>query len=98
MEIAVIGNDEFVTGFALAGVRNIYPAVDNLEEKVEHVMKQPDVGILVMQQEQFKSLDNKTKKMLEKAVKPVLVLVSEEAGGGDIRKMIERSLGVDLWK
>ena len=95
MEIAVIGNDEFVTGFALAGVRTVYPVEENVEEKVEQVLKQPDVGILVMQQEQFKSLNNKTRKMLEKIVKPVLVVVSEEKQV-DIRQMMKRSFGVNL--
>ncbi|TAL48191.1 V-type ATP synthase subunit F [archaeon] len=97
MEIAVVGNDDFVTGFALAGVRNVYSAEDSLDEKVGEALKQGNTGILVMQQEQFKSLNNKTKKLLEKTVKPVLVLVSEKGKEEDIKKMIKRSLGVDLW-
>jgi len=98
MEIAVIGNDDFATGFALAGVRYYFTSETNLDEKVEEALQYPEVGVLVMEEEQFKSLNNKTRTMLEKLVKPVLVLISDKGKETDIREMIKRSLGVDLWR
>ena len=95
MEIAAVGNDDFVTGFALAGVRHVFSAENNLDEKVEEALKNPDIGVLVMEENQFQSLSNKNKKMLERLVKPVLVLISAE--GSDIRNRIKKSLGIDLW-
>lgn len=97
MEIAVVGNDDFVTGFALAGVRHIFSAENNIDEKVEEVLRGSDIGVLVMEESQFQKLNNKNKKVLEKLVKPVLVLISAE-GSSDIRDKIKRSLGIDLWK
>lgn len=96
MQIAVVGNDDFVTGFALAGVKYIFTSETDLDEKVEEALKHNEIGVIVMEQEQHNSLNIKTKKKLEKLVKPVLVIVSEE-GKKDIRGMIKRSLGVDLW-
>jgi len=98
MEIAVIGNDDFVTGFALSGVRHYFTSEANLDEKVEEALKYEEIGVLVMEEEQFKSLNSKTRKMLEKLVKPVLVLISDKGKETDIREMIKRSLGVDLWR
>ncbi len=98
MEIAVVGNDDFVTGFSLAGVRYYFTSETNLDQKVEEVLKYDEIGVLVMEEEQFKSLNSKTRKMLEKLVKPVLVLVSDTGKETDLRQMIKRSLGVDLWR
>jgi V/A-type H+-transporting ATPase subunit F len=98
MEVAIVGNDDFVTGFALAGVRYTFTAETNLDERVEEALRHDDIGVLVMEEEQFKSLNTKTRKMLSKLVKPVVVLISEKGGEADIRGMIKRSLGVDLWR
>lgn len=98
MEIAVIGNDDFTTGFALAGVRHAFTAENSLDEKVEEALKFPEIGVLVVEEEQFNALNVKTKKMLEKLVKPVLVLVSDRGKETDLRDLIKRSLGVDLWQ
>ena len=98
MEIAVVGNDEFVTGFALAGVKNTFSAERNLEKEVEKVLQLKEIGILIMEQDQFNSMNNKTKKMLEKMVKPVLITISDKGRETDIRDMIKRTIGVDLWK
>lgn len=98
MEIAVVGNDDFITGFALAGVRYYFTAETNLDEKVEEALKYNEIGVLVMEEEQFQSLNPKTRKSLEKLVKPVLVLISEKGKETNIRELIKRSLGVDLWK
>lgn len=98
MEIALVGNDDFVTGFALAGVRYTFVSETNLDEKVEEALKYDEIGVLVMEKEEFNSLNNKTKKVLEKLVKPVLVLVSDKGEKSSIREMIKRILGVDLWQ
>jgi V/A-type H+-transporting ATPase subunit F len=98
MEIAVIGNDEFVTGFSLAGVKNTFSTEENLEKEVEKVLQLKEIGILIMEQDQFNSMNNKTKKMLEKLVKPVLVTIYDKGKETDIRDMIKRTIGVDLWK
>ena len=50
MEIAVIGNSEFILGFRLAGIHKTY-AAENDEKLVEHitsVLQDTDVGILVL--------------------------------------------------
>ncbi len=96
MEIAVIGNDDFVTGFALAGVRNIYSGESDLDSKVDEALQNGEIGVLVMEESQFQALSSKNKRVLEKLVRPVLVLVSME--GSDIREKIKKSLGIDLWR
>ncbi len=98
MEIAVVGNDDFVTGFALAGVKHIFSAEGNLEKEVEKILQLKDVGILVMEENKFNSMDTRTKKALEKLVKPVLITISDKGEKTKIKEMIKRTIGVDLWK
>ncbi len=100
MEIAIVGADDFVTGFALAGVRHTYVAEDaeTLEKELDKVMQMNEIGILVMEEDQFNTLGFKRKTALEKMVKPVLITISDKGKETNIREMIKRSIGVDLWK
>ncbi|MBI2076744.1 MAG: V-type ATP synthase subunit F [Euryarchaeota archaeon] len=51
MELAVVGDPLFVLGFRLAGVRKTFEASDapGLQQSVRSAMKDPDVGVLVME-------------------------------------------------
>lgn len=98
MQIAVIGNDDFVTGFRLAGVTNVFASEKNLEEKIEQALLNEKIGILVLEEDSFNLLNNRVRKRLDKLVKPVVVTVSDKGKETNLREMIKRSLGVDLWK
>jgi len=98
MEIAVIGNDDFVTGFQLAGVRNTFAVEKNIDEKILDVLDNNEIGILVLEEKDFDGLKHKTKTMLEKRITPVVITLSSEGKETDLKEMIKRSVGVDLWK
>lgn len=97
MQIAVIGNDEFVTGFRLSGVSHVFSSEKALDESVKDALKIKEIGVLVIEEGSFNALSNKTKKLLERIVKPVIVTVSDKEKETNLREMIKRSLGVDLW-
>ena len=98
MQVCVVGNDDFATGFRLAGVRNIYISDEKSDEKVEEALENGDIGILVMEQEDYDKLSHRTRTKLEKLVTPVVVTVSRSGKETDLRSLIKRSVGVDLWK
>lgn len=98
MQIAVVGTDEFVTGFRLAGVKYVYAVEENMENMIDQVVNQREIGILVLEESAFNRLNNKTRKRLEKLIRPVLVTISDKGQPTNLREMIKRSLGVDLWK
>lgn len=99
MKIAVLGNDDFVTGFRLSGVKNVF-AVEGkeLNEKVEEIIGEQKIGILVMDEEEFGSLTHAVKKKLDKVVTPVVVTLSSAGKESNLREMVKKSIGVDLWK
>jgi len=96
--LAVIGTEEFTLGFMLAGVRDIF--VDHNPQTTEKIIDEldKDIGILVMQQESFDGLPDYTREDLIKSVKPVVVTLSKKGDGGQLREMIIKSIGVDLWE
>jgi len=100
MEIAVIGNSEFILGFRLAGINKTY-AADSDEKLVMHinnVLEDPEVGILVLSSHDMARVPLRLQVTLEESVQPTVIALGEEEGGVSMRERIKRSVGVDLWK
>jgi V/A-type H+-transporting ATPase subunit F len=100
MEIAVIGNSEFILGFRLAGIHKTY-AAENDEELTEHitsVLQDTDVGILVLNSSDMEKVSRRLRTTLEDSVRPTVIAIGGEVGGLSMRERIKRSVGVDLWK
>ena len=100
MEIAVIGNSEFILGFRLAGIRKTYAAEsdERLNEQITSVLQDEDVGILVLNSSDMERIPRKLRATLENSVKPTVIALGGEEGGLSMRDRIKRSVGVDLWK
>jgi V/A-type H+-transporting ATPase subunit F len=100
MEIAVIGNSEFILGFRLAGIRKTYAAEseEKLNEQITSVLQDEDVGILVLNSSDMERIPRKLRVTLENSVKPTVIALGGEEGGLSMRDRIKRSVGVDLWK
>ena len=98
MKVAVVGSDDFVMGFQLAGVEHIYPVKKEYDAVVGKILEDCDMGILIMEDACFQKLGQRTKDGLERMATPVLVTISEKGGEEDIRKQIKKSIGVDLWR
>lgn len=99
-EIAVVGSSDFTTGFRLAGVRKFRTVADDekaeaLDEAVETVLEDDDVGIVVMHDEDLSHLSRGTRESVETSVEPVLVTLGGGAGSG-LREQIKRAIGIDL--
>ena len=100
MEIAVIGNSEFILGFRLAGIRKTYAAENEakLTEYINGVLGDNEVGILVLNNSDMNRIPGRLRTQLENSVKPTIIAIGGEEGGLSMRERIKRSVGVDLWK
>ena len=97
MEIAVIGSDEFVLGFRLAGIRRVFVAnSDNYQEKMLEAMSQPTIGILAVDAKDLDNLSFQTSQKVMDSSQPVVVPVGGD--DGDLREKVKRAIGVDLYK
>ncbi|MHC1631711.1 MAG: V-type ATP synthase subunit F [Methanotrichaceae archaeon] len=99
MQIAVVGSSDAVIGFALAGIRKTYEATseDDMISKIDDVMADPDVGILVLNQADFNKLPSRTQSTLTESVKPTVISIGTEEST-EMREKIKKAIGVDLWK
>jgi V/A-type H+-transporting ATPase subunit F len=100
MEIAVVGNADFVTGFLLAGVRKTFIATDaDLEPTIKGILRDRDIGILIMNSDDVEKLSIPLQMALDDSIEPTVVSIG---GMGEerthLREKIKRSVGVDLWK
>ena len=99
MEIAYVGGSESVLGFNLAGVKKSYAA--NTEEemvsKINVVMADSNVGILVLKQSDYNKLPKRLQEQLSDSIKPTVIAIGTEQST-EMREKIKRAIGVDLWK
>ena len=97
MDIAVIGSDEFVLGFRLAGLRRVFVATpENYQETLLKAMEEPDIGVLAADGKDLDLLTPNVKTRVMDSIQPVVVPVGR--GETDLREKVKRAIGVDLYK
>jgi V/A-type H+-transporting ATPase subunit F len=97
MEIAVIGSEEFVLGFRLAGLRRVFVATpEDYEKKMLEAMSTESVGILAADAKDLQLLSPQLRQRVMNTIRPVVVPVGKDEG--DLREKVKRAIGVDLYK
>jgi V/A-type H+-transporting ATPase subunit F len=99
MEIAFIGSSNSVLGFNLAGVKKSFAAdtEDQLVSKINEVIADPKVGILVLRQTDYNRLPKRLQEQLSELNRPTVISIGTEQST-EMREKIKRAIGVDLWK
>jgi len=99
-KIAVIGDTDFNIGFRLVGIRDIYDVEsdEDVVKAVEDVMKEKDIGVVIIRHDFLKKLPFALRKEVDESVEPTSVAVGGEGGAEEIRETIRRAIRVDLWK
>jgi len=97
MDIAVLGNDEFVLGFRLAGVKRVYTTAEkDYEHKILELIGDSSIGVLAVSSSDLERLSPLSRKKVLDSIAPVVVPVGK--GEGDLREKVKRAIGVDLYK
>ncbi|NLL94303.1 MAG: V-type ATP synthase subunit F [Thermoplasmatales archaeon] len=97
MDIAVIGSEEFVLGFRLAGLRRVYVAdAANYRERILEAMAEPSIGILAVDGKDLENLPHNIRQRVMDSIQPVVVPVGSDES--DLREKVKRAIGVDLYK
>ena len=98
MELAAIGNEDFVLGFKLVGVRKTFIVPDeDLEARITEVMEDKDIGVLILHADSLAKVTSVFRKKLIDSPKPVVISVGEEEEE-DLRGKVKRAIGVDLYR
>lgn len=99
LELAVVGDNEFVLGFELIGIKKIFEAesVQKVKDSFSAVMNDKNIGIIVTNDNALQKLDPVLRRTIENSITPVVVVLSTKAGGQEnLREMIKKAIGIDL--
>lgn len=98
MDIAVWGDEHFILGFQSAGVKHAFRAEQDVHRTFESIMQRDDIGLLIMENTAFERLPERLKERALTQVRPTVIVLSHDVSAEEnLRLMIRRSLGIDVW-
>jgi V/A-type H+/Na+-transporting ATPase subunit F len=97
MDVAALGNEEFVIGFRLGGVKRTYVCqADMYEKTILELIADPTIGVLTIDSNDIDKMSPTTRKKVMESIAPVVVMIGSKEG--DLREKVKRAIGVDLYK
>jgi len=96
--MAVLGSTEFIVGFELAGIKDTIEVSDNPINDINKFKEKKEHGVVVIEENIMENLDKHEKIDVEDSVDPVFIPVSTKAEQDSLKRLIKKSIGVDLWK
>ncbi|MBI2664702.1 V-type ATP synthase subunit F [Candidatus Woesearchaeota archaeon] len=95
MEIAVIGKEDFCLGFRLAGIKKITETTD-AAQAISEMKADESIGIVILDENLYQELDADSRAAIEDSIKPIFIALSQKATEDSLKKMIRKSIGVEL--
>ena len=95
MELAVIGKEDFCLGFRLAGVKKVLET-DKPGQAIRQLKQDASVGVAIFDENLAAMLDEDEKQELEDSLRPVFISLSTKASEESLKRMIRKSIGVEL--
>jgi len=97
VSMCVLGGNEFIVGFQLAGIREIIEVSNEPLKDIEELKKRKDIGIVVIDEKIMDNMEEHHKQDVEDSVDPVFIPVSTKLEQDSLKRLIKKSIGVDLW-
>ena len=98
VKIAVVGSNEFVVGFQLAGIKDVIEVTGNYFNELKNLKNTKEIGIVVVDEKIIENLELHQRMEIEASVDPVFIPVSTKIEQDNLKGLIKKSIGVDLWK
>ena len=98
LKLAVIGGSEFVVGFQLAGIKDVIEVTSNYFNELKNMKNRKDVGIVVVDEKIMEKLEMHQRAEIEASIEPVFIPISTKVEQDSLKRLIKKSIGVDLWK
>lgn len=93
-KIIACGNEEFTLGFELVGIQ-----AKPISEIEKLIKKNSQIGVIIIDKQDYETLNLKLKNQITKLIKPIVVILSkEDIKGGNLKKAVIKAFGVDLLK
>ena len=98
VKTAVLGSNEFVVGFQLAGIKDIIEVSDNPINDINKLKERKELGVVIIDETIMEGLDKHDRIDVEDSVDPVFIPISTKVEQDSLKRLIKKSIGVDLWK
>ena len=98
VRIAAAGPSEFIVGFQLAGIKDTIELKQDPFNEVMELKSRKDIGIIMVDENMMDKLELHQRMEIESSVEPVFIPVSTKVEQDSLRRLIKKSVGVDLWK
>ena len=98
VKTAVLGSNEFNVGFQLAGIKEIIEVSNNPIKDINNFKNNKEVGIVVIEEKIMEGLEKHERIEIEDSVDPVFIPISTKVEQDSLKRLIKKSIGVDLWK
>ncbi len=98
VKLAVAGTSEFIVGFQLAGIKSVIEIGDKPFNELKSLRGRKDVGIVIVDEKIIDGLEPYQRFEIEDCIEPVFIPVSTKVEQESLKRLIKKSIGVDLWK
>ena len=98
VKIAVAGSNEFVVGFQLAGIKDTIEISNNPMDDINKLRESKEHGVIIIDEMIMENLDKHDRISVEDSVDPVFIPVSTKVEQDSLKRLIKKSIGVDLLK
>ena len=96
--MAVLGSNEFIVGFQLAGIKDTIEVSDNPINDINKFKEKKEHGVVVIEEKIMENLDKHERIDVEDSIDPVFIPVSTNVEQDSLKRLIKKSIGVDLWE
>lgn len=98
VKTAVLGSNEFIVGFQLAGIKDTIEVSSNPLDDINKLKEKKELGVVIIDEKIMENLDKHDRIDVEDSVDPVFIPVSTKVEQDSLKRLIKKSIGVDLWK
>ncbi|MGM5482365.1 MAG: V-type ATP synthase subunit F [Nanobdellota archaeon] len=97
-EIAIVGGERFRLGFQVAGITKAFTLSEEFpDQTIRELIDNPEIGLILMSENSANKLSTEITEEITNSVQPVFLVISEGDSNENLRKLIKKSIGVDLW-
>ena len=95
---AVLGSNEFIVGFQLAGIKDTFEISNNPMNDINSLKNKKEHGIVIIEEKIMEGMEKHDREDTEYSVEPVFIPISTKVEQDSLKRLIKKSVGVDLWK
>jgi len=95
---AVLGSNEFIVGFQLAGIKDTIQSSSDPLDDIKQLIGKKEHGVVIIEESIMDNLEKHDREDIEDSVEPVFIPISTKVEQDSLKRLIKKSVGVDLWK